>query len=109
MESEELARFSQTSRMRVYGAAGVEENVTTLLLPRLLLGSYAREKLGAAVLDLDPINETTGFVQSGIIGGNFLRNFRVSFDFKRAIVRFEPLAAFVPDSAGPTRMGGAIE
>jgi tetratricopeptide (TPR) repeat protein/predicted aspartyl protease len=109
MESEELERFSQTSRMRVYGAAGVAENVTTLLLPRLLLGTYAREKLGAAVLDLDPINETTGFVQSGIIGGNFLRNFRISFDFRRAVVRFEPLTALLPDSIVPTRMGGAIE
>ncbi|HEX7998930.1 MAG TPA: aspartyl protease family protein [Pyrinomonadaceae bacterium] len=107
MDTEELGRFSQTSRMKVYGAAGVEENVTTLMLPRLLLGSHTREKLGAAVLDLDPINETTGFVQSGIIGGNFLRNFRISFDFKRAIVRFEPLKAIVPDGGGPTRMGGA--
>jgi hypothetical protein len=76
-----------------------------LLLPRLLLGSYSREKLDAAVLDLDPINETTGFVQSGIIGGNFLRNFRVTFDFRRAVLRFELLSALTPDAAGPTRMG----
>jgi len=100
-----LSRFTQSDRMRVYGAAGVEENVKTLILPRLLLGSYAREKLDAVVLDLDPINETTGFVQTGIIGGNFLRNFRVSFDFKRAVVRFEPLSALVPDASGPVRMG----
>ncbi|HYO90107.1 MAG TPA: hypothetical protein VEQ40_00650, partial [Pyrinomonadaceae bacterium] len=91
--------------MRVYGAAGVEENVKMLLLPRLLLGSYAREKLDAAVLDLDPINETTGFVQSGIIGGNFLRHFRVTFDFRKAILRFELLTALTPDATAPTRMG----
>ncbi|HEY0407539.1 MAG TPA: aspartyl protease family protein [Pyrinomonadaceae bacterium] len=105
MINEELGRFSQDARMRVYGAAGIEDNVKTLVLPRLLLGSSVREKLDAAVLDLDPINETTGFVQSGIIGGNYLRHFRVTFDFRRAIVRFEPLTALGGDASGPTRMG----
>ena len=105
MINEELGRFSQDARMRVYGAAGIEDNVKTLVLPRLLLGSSVREKLDAAVLDLDPINETTGFVQSGIIGGNYLRHFRVTFDFRRAIVRFEPLTALGGDVSGPTRMG----
>lgn len=105
MVSEELSRFTQGTPMRVYGAAGIEENVKTLLLPRLLLGSYAREKLDAAVLNLDPINETTGFVQSGIIGGNFLRNFRITFDFRKAVLRFELLSALTPDATGPTRMG----
>lgn len=106
MVSEELSRFANGGKMKVYGAAGIEENVKTLLLPRLLLGSYTREKLDAAVLDLDPINETTGFVQSGIIGGNFLHKFRVIFDFQRAIVRFESPTALTPDASGPTRMGG---
>jgi predicted aspartyl protease len=105
MINEELSRFLQGEPMRVYGAAGIEYNVKTLVLPRLLLGSTAREKLDAAVLDLDPINETTGFVQSGIIGGNYLRHFRVTFDFRRAIVRFEPLTALGGDASGPTRMG----
>lgn len=105
MVNEELSRFTQGAPLRVYGAAGIEENVKTLLLPRLLLGSYSREKLDAAVLDLDPINETTGFVQSGIIGGNFLRNFRVTFDFRKAVLRFELLTALTPDAVGPTRMG----
>ena len=39
------------------------------------------------------INETTGFLQSGILGGNFLRQFRVTFDFQRSIIRLEPLGA----------------
>jgi tetratricopeptide (TPR) repeat protein len=103
--TEELSRFAKSGKMTVYGAAGIEENVETLLLPRLLLGTYTREKLDAAVLNLEPINETAGFVQSGIIGGNFLRHFRVSFDFERNVVRFEPLRALVPGANGPTRMG----
>ncbi|MGZ5438131.1 MAG: aspartyl protease family protein [Pyrinomonadaceae bacterium] len=90
--------FIQEDRMRVFGAAGVAENVKIALLPKVGLGSYTREKINAAVLDLEPINETAGFQQSGILGGNFLRHFRVIFDFQRAIVRFEPLDA--PRPAG---------
>ncbi|MDT5063018.1 MAG: hypothetical protein QOH63_3477 [Acidobacteriota bacterium] len=93
MELEEMSGFKQPSRMRVYGAAGITDNVQTLILPRVLLGSQAREKLDVAVLDLEPVNETTGFVQSGIIGGNFLSHFRVSFDFRRAVIWLEPLSA----------------
>lgn len=93
LELEEMNSFKHPARMRVYGAAGIAEGVETLLLPRVMLGKQAREKLDVAVLDLDPVNETTGFVQSGIVGGNFLRNFRVIFDFRRAVILLEPLTA----------------
>jgi predicted aspartyl protease/Tfp pilus assembly protein PilF len=88
---EELSRFKRDSQMRVYGAAGIAENVKMILLPRVAFGAMAREKVDAVVLDLDPINETTGFSQTGIIGGNFLRHFRVTFDFQRNVMRFESL------------------
>ncbi len=88
---EEARPFIQPGNMRVFGAAGVAENVKTAALPRLAVGSYSREKVNAAVLDLDPVNETAGFLQSGILGGNFLRHYRVIFDFEKGIVRFEPL------------------
>ena len=93
MEREEMSAFIQHARMRVYGAAGIAEGVKTLTLPRVLLGAQARANVDAAVLDLEPVNETTGFVQSGIIGGNFLRHFRIVFDFRRSIMRLEPLVA----------------
>jgi tetratricopeptide (TPR) repeat protein len=86
---EELAAFREGARMRVYGAAGVAEDVKTLVLPRLLVGAHSQHAVNAAVLDLDSINETTGFEQTGIIGGNFLYNYRVTFDFKRGILRLE--------------------
>ncbi len=88
---EEARQFIQPGYMRVYGAAGVAENVKTASLPRLAIGTYSRDKVNAAVLDLDPVNETAGFLQSGILGGNFLRHYRVIFDFEKGIVRFEPL------------------
>jgi len=43
------------------------------------------------VLDMSAINETAGFEQTGIIGGNILRRFRVTFDFQRGLVRLDPL------------------
>jgi predicted aspartyl protease/Flp pilus assembly protein TadD len=93
MELDEMNGFKHPARMRVYGAAGIAEGVQTLVLPRVILGPHAREKVDVAVLDLEPVNETTGFIQSGIIGGNFLRYFRVTFDFKKSVIWLEPLNA----------------
>ncbi|MDT4896374.1 MAG: hypothetical protein QOH25_1451 [Acidobacteriota bacterium] len=103
MELDEMNNFKHPTRMRVYGAAGVAEGVQTLVLPRILLGRQAREKVDVAVLNLEPVNETTGFVQSGIIGGNFLRYFRVTFDFKKSIILLEPLNAAASVIDGKTR------
>jgi predicted aspartyl protease len=88
---EELNAYKQPTQLRVFGAAGIAENVTTLTLRRVVLGTLIREHLSAAVLDLEPVNETAGFTQDGILGGNFLRHFRVSFDFTRGVIRLEPL------------------
>jgi predicted aspartyl protease/Flp pilus assembly protein TadD len=90
-QEEQLFDLLQTSKMRVYGAAGVTEDVKLLQLPRLSLGLSKLEKINAAVLDLEPVNETAGFTQSGILGGNFLRHFRIYFDFARGAMRLEPL------------------
>jgi predicted aspartyl protease/thioredoxin-like negative regulator of GroEL len=97
---DEISGFKEGSRMRVYGAAGIAENVKTLVLPHVSLGSCARERLSVAVLDLDPVNETSGYTQNGIIGENFLRNYRVIFDFQRGIVRLEPLGSSPPQIEG---------
>ena len=99
---EDMARFVQPNRLRVYGAAGVSEDVQLLLLPRVSLGTYKHANLSAAVLDMEPINETSGFEQNGIIGGNILRFFRVTFDFQRALVRLESLNNF-PLTPAPAR------
>jgi len=90
-QEEQLFALLQPSKMRVFGAAGVTEDVKLLQLPRLSLGLSKLEKINAAVLDLEPVNETAGFTQSGILGGNFLRHFRIYFDFARGAMRLEPL------------------
>ncbi|HEX7174019.1 MAG TPA: aspartyl protease family protein [Pyrinomonadaceae bacterium] len=92
-DREAMSRFAQPGHIRVYGAAGVTENVQTLRLPRVHLGPHAHEGVSAAVLDMEPINETAGFEQTGIVGGNLLRHYRVTFDFARSVVRLEPLVS----------------
>jgi len=103
---EGMADHLPATRMRVFGAAGVAEDVKTMLLPKVMLGTFTREQISAAVLDLDPVNETAGFTQNGILGGNFLRHFRVSFDFQRGVIRLEPVnkTAKSSDSPKPEQM-----
>jgi tetratricopeptide (TPR) repeat protein len=102
---DEAQAFIKPSRMRVFGAAGVADDVKMAVLPKILVGSYSRERVDAAVLDLDPVNETAGFLQSGILGGNFLRFYRVVFDFNRGLVRLEPLEARPPPAGSPSPEG----
>jgi hypothetical protein len=102
---EEAQPFLKTTRMRVFGAAGVTEDVKMAVLPKLVIGTYFREKIDAAVLDLEPVNETAGFQQSGILGGNFLRFYRVIFDFDRGFVRLEPLEKIAPPTGSPSPEG----
>jgi hypothetical protein len=89
---EEVRMFKNGMMLRVVGAGGIEEHVTTRVLPLLSLGSCGRQNVLAAVLDLDPVSESAGFRQTGIIGGNFLSQFRVVFDLSRSMVRLIPPA-----------------
>ena len=42
------------------------------------------------VTPFNAINETSGFEQSGILGGDFLRHFRLTIDFNRTRLVFQP-------------------
>jgi tetratricopeptide (TPR) repeat protein len=88
---EQLNNYLEPTRLRIYGAAGIADDVKSILLPKVMLGTLTRERISAAILDLEPVNETAGFTQNGILGGNYLRHFRVSFDFQRGLIRLEPL------------------
>jgi len=95
---EDISSYIAPVRMRVYGAAGITDDVKTVLLPKVMLGSTARDQITAAVLDMEPVNETAGFTQNGILGGNFLGHYRLSFDFKRGLIKLEPLKKSVKTS-----------
>jgi len=89
--SKELNRFVRDEKMRVIGAAGITEDVSSFLLPRVTFGSHSRESIKAIALNLTLINETSGFEQAGILGGNFLKNYRLTFDFTNSKVIFVPI------------------
>jgi predicted aspartyl protease/Flp pilus assembly protein TadD len=101
-------RYAQAGYIKVYGAAGLSENIQTLLLPRLTLGAHTWQNVYAAVLEMEPINETAGFEQTGIIGGSLLRRYRVTFDFNRGVVRLDPDPRVTPqdDRGKPAVVSG---
>ena len=80
--------FASDERLRVIGAAGITEEVPTFLLPKVTFGQHSRKQIMAIALDLDLINEASGFEQAGILGGNFLKNYRMTFDFRNSRVNF---------------------
>ena len=96
-----MVTYLQKTRLKIFGAAGVADDVKLFVLPRVTLGPMVRENLGAAVLDLEPINETAGFTQDGILGANFLRHFRITFDFQRGLIRLERLGSTARDTGSP--------
>ncbi|PWT94060.1 MAG: hypothetical protein C5B55_03315 [Blastocatellia bacterium] len=100
-QEEQLLDLLQPSKMRVYGAAGISEDVKLVQLPKVSLGLNNLEKISAAVLDLEPVNETAGFTQSGILGGNFLKHFRLYFDFARGAIRLEPINQKTSETLNP--------
>ena len=83
--------FTKGEKMRVIGSAGITDEVPSFLLPRVSFGAHSRTSIIAIALDLDMINEASGFEQAGILGGNFLRNYRMTFDFKNSKVTFVPI------------------
>ncbi|MFN6962784.1 MAG: aspartyl protease family protein [Pyrinomonadaceae bacterium] len=92
-QSEPFSTFARGTPMRVIGAAGVTDDVPSLELPRVRFGPHSRDRLTAIALNLGLINESSGFEQAGILGGNFLRNYRLTFDFKNSKVTFAPIGA----------------
>jgi predicted aspartyl protease len=70
-------------KVRVLGAAGTVEEVSLMIVPSFMLHDLEQRNVRTPILNLTAVNETAGFFQAGIIGGSFLRHFRVTFDFQR--------------------------
>jgi predicted aspartyl protease/tetratricopeptide (TPR) repeat protein len=90
--TEAISPFANSQKMRVIGSAGVTEGVSSFQLPSVSFGDHSCKDITAIALDLDLINEASGFEQAGILGGNFLKNYRMTFDFKNSKVTFYPLS-----------------
>jgi predicted aspartyl protease/Flp pilus assembly protein TadD len=68
---------------RVIGAAGIEDGAEALGLSNLTVNNLRKNNSRALILDLDAVNETSGFEQHGILGGDYLIHFRVVLDLRR--------------------------
>jgi len=86
--NEGIVPYANDEKLRVIGAAGITEAVPTFMLPKVTFGEHSRTRIVAIALDLDIINEASGFEQAGILGGNFLKNYRLTFDFRNSKVNF---------------------
>jgi tetratricopeptide (TPR) repeat protein/predicted aspartyl protease len=95
--SDEVARiesiipFVSNERLQVIGSAGITDDVSTYRLPKVSFGTHSRTDITAVALNLGIINEASGFEQAGILGGNFLKNYCLTFDFKNSRVTFVPI------------------
>lgn len=75
---------------RVIGAAGIEEGAEALGLSTLTVNNLRKNNSRALILDLEAVNETSGFEQHGVLGGDYLRHFRVVLDLRRHFFGLTP-------------------
>ena len=85
-----FSTYPRTDPMTVIGSAGITSNVESLMLPKISFGEHSRESIAAIALNLEIINDASGFEQSGILGGNFFLDYRMTFDFKNSRLIFVP-------------------
>ncbi len=90
-EREGVKKFVREQKMRVIGAAGVTEGVPLFHLPSVSVGTNSIQDVRAIALNLSLINENAGFEQSGILGGNFLKHYRLKFDFQNYTLSLTPI------------------
>jgi tetratricopeptide (TPR) repeat protein len=86
-------------KFRVIGAAGIEEGAEALGLSTLTVSGLKKVNARALILDLDAVNETSGFEQHGILGGDYLSHFRIVIDLRRYQFKLTPQSAAITVAA----------
>jgi tetratricopeptide (TPR) repeat protein len=86
-------------KYRVIGAAGIEEGAEALGLSTLTVSGLKKQNARALILDLDAVNETSGFEQHGILGGDYLSHFRIVLDLRRYQFKLTPQTAAITVAA----------
>jgi predicted aspartyl protease len=89
----------QGQKYRVIGAAGIEEGAEALGLSTLTVSGLKKQNARALILDLDAVNETSGFEQHGILGGDYLSHFRIVLDLRRYQFKLTPQTAAITVAA----------
>ena len=85
--------------IRVIGAAGIEDGVETIGLSALTVNGLRKNNSRAVILNLEAVNETSGFEQHGILGGDYLEHFRVALDLRRYQFKLTPQSAAITVAA----------
>ncbi len=76
--------------VRIVGAAGASEKVPVLAIGAMRIYDLVRPDLRLPVIDMRRLNESSGFEQSGILGGDFLSHCRIEIDFRQQQIAFTP-------------------
>ncbi len=76
--------------VRIVGAAGSSEKVPVLQAGALRIYDLVRQDVRLPIIDMRRLNESSGFEQSGILGGDFLTHCRIEIDFRRQRIAFAP-------------------
>jgi len=90
-----LQKRMEKRKISVVGAAGITDNVNVMLVSEMSIANLVEKNLSAPILDFGPINETSGFEQSGILGGDFLFKFKMTFDLSQMLLRLKPMSTTV--------------
>ncbi len=101
MTGASLREIDQQGTVRVVGAAGITHGVPSYTVPSVKFGSNVQTDVDVVALDLGIINQSAGYVQSGILGGNFLSKYKVTFDFQRSKVKLSPIISEVTVDPAP--------
>lgn len=88
-------------KFRVIGAAGVSEGAEALGLSTLSVNGLRKKSSRALILDLDAVNETSGFEQHGVLGADYLSHFRVVLDLRRYLFKLTPQTPAITVSTDP--------
>lgn len=86
-------------KIRVIGAAGIADDTEALGLNTLTVNGLRKNRSRALILDLGSVNETSGFEQHGVLGGDYLSHFRVVFDLRRYQFKLTPQTAAITVAA----------
>ncbi len=93
-------------KIRVIGAAGISDDTEALGLNTLTVNGLRKTRSRALILDLGSVNETSGFEQHGVLGGDYLSHFRVVFDMRRYQFKLTPQSAAITIAAEQPEQGG---
>jgi predicted aspartyl protease len=63
--------------------AGGKVQVVMSIIDYLAIGQAKRENLQIAITDLNPLSQAVGIKLDGVVGYNYLKNFKLTIDYPR--------------------------